>query len=224
MSNDFTNEDNQTLENSETGDPSQIENETQGSTEQAQESIRYMQSEKDKAMAENAKLRQEIESIKDHLASSTQKDNRVDIKPDDFEPWESFTDPNSKSYKYRMQETANLVKSMVDNELQGVKQEQATNQLESQLRARGMNDEQINGFFKFANTPVSELGIDNVIKMYNSVNETTARENNLDTVRRTQQAPSTAGVLQGQQPEKKSEVDNMWDGIVSAGSRTNVLK
>ena len=79
MSNDFINEDNQTLENSETGDPSQIENETQGSTEQAQESIRYMQSEKDKAMAENAKLRQEIESIKDHLASSTQKDNRVDI-------------------------------------------------------------------------------------------------------------------------------------------------
>ena len=224
MSNDFINEDNQTLENSETGDPSQIENETQGSTEQAQESIRYMQSEKDKAMAENAKLRQEIESIKDHLGSSTQKDNSVDIKPDDFEPWESFTDPNSKSYKYRMQETANLVKSMVDNELQGVKQEQATNQLESQLRARGMNDEQINGFFKFANTPVSELGIDNVIKMYNSVNETTARENNLDTVRRTQQAPSTAGVLQGQQPEKKSEVDNMWDGIVSAGSRTNVLK
>ena len=223
MSNDFINEDNQTLENSETGDPSQIENETQGSTEQAQESIRYMQSEKDKAMAENAKLRQEIESIKDHLASSTQKDNRVDIKPDDFEPWESFTDPNSKSYKYRMQETANLVKSMVDNELQGVKQEQATNQLESQLRARGMSDEQVDGFFKFANTPVNELGIDNVIKMYNSVNEPSAIENNLDAVRRTQQAPSTAGVLQGQQPEKKSEADNMWDGIINAGSRNRVL-
>ena len=93
----------------------------------------------------------------------------------------------------------------------------------SYLRYEGMSDEQVDGFFKFANTPVNELGIDNVIKMYNSVNETTATENNLDAVRRTQQAPSTAGVLQGQQPEKKSEADNMWDGIINAGSRNRVL-
>ena len=221
MENDFINEENQTLENSETGETSTIGNDAR--VEELENTAKYMQSEKDKAFAENNKLRQEIDSIKSHLSSSEEKKNNVELSPDDFEPWESFTDPNSKSYKFRMQETAKLVKDMLSSELQGVKQEQATNQLESQLRARGMSDEQVDGFFKFANTPVNELGIDNVIKMYNSVNETTATENNLDAVRRTQQAPSTAGVLQGQQPEKKTEVDNLWDGIISAGSRNNVL-
>ena len=132
VENDFVNEDNQTLENSETGDPSHIVDEQQGSVEQLQETARYMQSEKDKAVAENAKLKGEIQEIKNYLASQGQQqaqvDNNVNLQPDDFEPWESFTNPNSESYKYRMQETANVVKAMVDEQLKGVRQEQATNQ------------------------------------------------------------------------------------------------
>ena len=32
------------------------------------------------------------------------------------------------------------------------------------------------------------------------------------------------GILHGQQPQVKSEKDGMWDSIVGAGSRNNVLK
>ncbi len=46
----------------------------------------------------------------------------------------------------------------------------------------------------------------------------------LDNVRETQDTPTPGGILQGQQPQAKSEKDGMWDSIVSAGSRTNVLK
>ena len=77
-----------------------------------------------------------------------------------------------------------------------------------------MSDEQIDGFFKFAETPVSDLGIDNVIKMYNAVKEQPTETSNLDAVRRTQKTPTSAGVLQGQQPKIKSDSDAVWDMIV----------
>ena len=221
MENDFINEENQTLENSETGETSTIGNDAR--VEELENTAKYMQSEKDKAFAENNKLRQEIDSIKSHLSSSEEKKNNVELSPDDFEPWESFTDPNSKSYKFRMQETAKLVKDMLSSELQGVKQEQAVNQLESELRTRGMDKQQIDKFFSFANTPVSELGIDNVVKMFNAVNETQEGENNIDTVRRTQQSPATAGVLQGQQPKKMSDDDSRWKSVMGASRVGNKI-
>tara|TARA_R100001086_G_scaffold229865_2_gene149905 strand:- start:337 stop:999 length:663 start_codon:yes stop_codon:yes gene_type:complete len=209
VDNDFINDD-ETLSNSETDQSYDNVEETQDSVN---ESVRYMQSEKDKALAENEKLKKQIQEIQESLASQQQQPVDNKINPDDFDSWESFTNPNSESYKYRMQETANIVKSIVNESLQGVRQEQATSQLESQLRSRGMSDEQIDGFFKFAETPVSDLGIDNVIKMYNAVNEQPTETNNLDAVRRTQQTPTSAGVLQGQQPKVKSDTDAVWDLI-----------
>ena len=213
VNNDFTNDD-ETLLNSETD---QSYNDVEETQDSVNESVRYMQSEKDKALAENEKLKKQIQDIQESLASQQQQPVDNKINPDDFDSWESFTNPNSESYKYRMQETANIVKSIVNESLQGERQEQATSQLESQLRSRGMSDEQIDGFFKFAETPVSDLGIDNVIKMYNAVNEQPTETSNLDAVRRTQKTPTSAGVLQGQQPKIKSDTDAVWDMI--AGQR-----
>lgn len=210
VDNDFINDD-ETLLNSETDQSYNNVEETQDSVN---ESVRYMQSEKDKALAENEKLKKQIQEIQESLASQQQQPVDNKINPDDFDSWESFTNPNSESYKYRMQETANIVRSIVNESLQDVRQEQATSQLESQLRSRGMSDEQIDGFFKFAETPVSDLGIDNVIKMYNAVNEQPTETSNLDAVRRTQKTPTSAGVLQGQQPKIKSDTDAVWDMIV----------
>ena len=83
-----------------------------------------------------------------------------------------------------------------------------------------MDEEQIGKFFNFANTPVSELGIDNVVKMFNAVSEASVvNNNNLDTVRRIQQSPATAGVLQGQQPQRKSESDALWESVVGSGDK-----
>ena len=210
VDNDFINDD-ETLLNSETDQSYDNVEEAQDSVN---ESVRYMQSEKDKALAENEKLKKQIQEIQESLASQQQQPVDNKINPDDFDSWESFTNPNSESYKYRMQETANIVRSIVNESLQDVRQEQATSQLESQLRSRGMSDEQIDGFFKFAETPVSDLGIDNVIKMYNAVNEQPTETSNLDAVRRTQKTPTSAGVLQGQQPKIKSDSDAVWDMIV----------
>ena len=52
----------------------------------------------------------------------------------------------------------------------------------------------------------------------------TITDNPLDQIRQNQANPQPAGVLQGQQPEKKSEADELWKQVMNAGSRTNVLK
>ena len=56
MENDFINEENQTLEDSEAGETSTTGNDTR--VEELENTAKYMQSEKDKAFAENNKLRQ----------------------------------------------------------------------------------------------------------------------------------------------------------------------
>ena len=67
--------------------------------------------------------------------------------------------------------------------------------------------------------------MDNVLKMWRAVsqNPETVKENPLDQIRENQANPQPAGVLQGQQPEKKSETDQVWESIMAAGKRSNVL-
>ena len=77
----------------------------------------------------------------------------------------------------------------------------------------------------------AEYGIDNVIKMWQTLEGTDSQQtmnapiasSPLDQIRNTQQTPTQAGRLNGEQPINKSESDAMWDGIVGAGSRSNVL-
>ena len=84
----------------------------------------------------------------------------------------------------------------------------------------------MNSFFEFADKHPSEYGLDNVLKMWQAVtqNPSTAKDNPLDQIRQNQANPQPAGVLQGTQPERTTEADDMWKKIVAAGGRTNVLK
>ena len=73
----------------------------------------------------------------------------------------------------------------------------------------------------------ASYGLDNVVKMFRAVNAgdpATQVPNPLDQVRQNQQAPTPAGILNGEQPQRKTEADDVWDSIVKAGGRTNVLK
>ena len=63
--------------------------------------------------------------------------------------------------------------------------------------------------------------------MWRSVSGEPAQEDNnanpLDAIRQNQAVPQQAGILTGEQPIRKDEKDSMWDTIIKAGSRTNVL-
>ena len=154
------------------------------------------------------------------------QEERITLSSDEFDPWEAYNDPSSKSYKFRMQEMQGTINSAVDQAVGGLKAQQGRTSLRADLTAKGLNEQEVNSFFEFADKHPSEYGLDNVLKMWRAVSQSpeTITDNPLDQVRQNQANPQPAGVLQGTQPEKTSETDEMWKSIVAAGSRTNVLK
>ena len=47
--------------------------------------------------------------------------------------------------------------------------------------------------------------------------------NPLDSIRQNQAVPQQAGILTGEQPTRTDEKDDMWNNILKAGNRNNVL-
>ena len=224
--------------NEEIREPSNEQQEQQGEKDW-ESSAKYFQSEKDKladkvkSLEKYEKIGKLIESrpdIQNAIANTVSgqqapQETRVQLSKDEFDPWEAYNDPNSKSYKFRMQEMSDIVNKQVGSKMQGVQKDVAMTNLKADLKAKGLDDKDVEQFIEFAGTPANELGVDNVIKMWRAVKETSATENNpLDQVRQTQSIPQSGGVLQGERPQVKSDVDSMWEGIIKAGGRTNVLK
>ena len=203
---------------------------------------KYFQSEKDKLQAENQKLKQ-YEQVGQMLESrpdivntisgmvqggqSTVQEQRVELSKDEFDPWEAYNDPSSKSYKFRQQELQDTINTAVQSQVGDVKKEVGMSKLQTELANKGLNPEQITSFMDFASKNPAEYGIDGAINMWQSVTQNKAEavnnNNPLDTIRQNQAVPQQAGILNGEQPAKKDDKDSMWEGIMKAGSRNNVL-
>ena len=198
-------------------------NNEESSTQDWEAQAKYHQSEKDKLYAENQQLKQYVGKFMESRETDNPKNEpeRVTLKSDEFDPWEAYNDPSSKSYKFRMQEMQETINGAVDQAVGGIKAQQGRSNLHSDLVSKGLNEEQINSFFEFADKHPSEYGLDNVLKMWQAVSQApnTVTENPLDQIRQNQNNPTSAGVLQGQQPQKKSEDDQIWEAVKNAGDR-----
>jgi hypothetical protein len=210
-----------------------------------EEQAKYFQSEKDKLSNENQNLKkfeaigqllQARPDIANTVAAMVQGGNngqpvgpqRIELDKDEFDPWEAYNDPKSKSYKFRQQELQQSIGQAVNQRMAGVIKNQGVQQLKGNLLQQGLTPQEVDSFMNFASKNPGEYGVEGAVKMWRAMmNEgqgTVTVDNPLDNVRQTQAAPTPGGVLQGQQPQVKSEKDGMWDSIVAAGSRTNVLK
>ena len=151
------------------------------------------------------------------------------IGKDEFNPWDAFTEDNSAS----SQHVKNKIESMVNERVskQAAKQqaqmqtEMHLNNTVNELRNNfKMSDTEIKGFLEFTTQPKEAVGINNLVKLYRDVSG--VGQTNTDTVsavRAAQDAPRSAGVLQGQPAKTKNDADKMWDSIMGAGGRSNVL-
>ena len=204
---------------------------------------KYFQSEKDKLHAENQKLKQYeqvgqmLESRPDIVQAvsgmlqggqQAQQPQRVELSKDEFDPWEAYNDPSSKSYQFRQQELQDTINQAVSSQVGNVQREVGMNKLQTELANKGLNAEQIQSFMDFASKNPAEYGIDGAINMWQAVTQKPtegeqSKESPLDAIRQNQAVPQQAGVLNGQQPAKKDDKDSMWDAITKAGSRANVL-
>ena len=211
----------------------------EGSTEDWESQAKYYQSEKDKLHAENQQLKQYekvgkflesrpdlVKGLMSEVGGQPNTQPRIALKPDEFDPWEAYNDPSSASYKFRMQELQETINGAVDQAVGGLKAQQGRTSLRTDLSNKGLSEQEQNSFFEFADKHPSEYGLDNVLKMWRAVSQSpdSKVENPLDQIRENQTNPQAAGVLQGSQPEKKSETDLVWDSVMNAGRRSNVLK
>ena len=199
----------------------------EGSTQDWEAQAKYHQSEKDKLYAENQQIKAKVQEFLDSRESEQPSaPEKIVLKPDEFDPWEAYNDPSSASYKFRMQEMQETINGAVEQAVGGLQAQQGRTNLRADLANKGLNEQEQNAFFEFADKHPSEYGLDNVLKMWRAVSQSpeTIAENPLDQIRQNQANPTAAGVLQGQQPEKKSETDAMWESVMTAGKRSNVLK
>ena len=222
------------LENAEVGQDEGTNSE-EGSTQDWETQAKYHQSEKDKLYAENQQLKQYekvgkflesrpdlVQNLMSEVGQPDNKPQRVTLKPDEFDPWEAYNDPSSASYKFRMQEMQETINGAVDEAVGGLKAQQGRTSLRGDLIAKGLNEQEVEHFFEFADKHPSEYGLDNVLKMWRAVSQApeTVNDNPLDKIRQNQSSPTPAGTISGAQPTRKSDEDKMWNGIMGAGDRT----
>ena len=152
----------------------------EGSSQDWESQAKYFQSEKDKLQSENQKLKDYekvgklLESRPDIVQTITGMvkggqpvaAESVSMDKDEFDPWEAYNDPKSKSYQFRQQELQDSIDNAVKGQLSGVQKQMGMNELKSQLQAKGLNDEQINSFFEFASKNPAEYGLDGAIYMW----------------------------------------------------------
>tara|TARA_Y100000593_G_C4270146_1_gene316952 strand:+ start:356 stop:1087 length:732 start_codon:yes stop_codon:yes gene_type:complete len=242
MSNEYyTSDSNNPVEGQVTEDVGQDEGATQekSSSDEWKNQAKYFQSEKDKLYAENQKLTK-LAQVGEYIRSNPDLAEKlashidgprapeVQLSKEEFDPWEAYNDPSSKSYQFREQEEQQKiderVNAKVSQALEGVKTDAALDRLEGELAKRGLDDKQIESFMLFASENPAKHGIDGAIKMWQAISETGGKNvNPLDNVRRTQQNPVSTGILQGEQPRQTSSEDDMWKGVLSATKVGNKL-
>jgi hypothetical protein len=222
----------ETKESVETDKPASAEQNKEQSTDWEQ-SAKYYQSEKDKMYAENQKLQEQLKELGNAKQEPVKEEEPIQ-PPEDFDPWEAYNDPNSESFMFRQQmEQLNIAKAVASSQSKLEEKMQVDKKLQefdNELTQQGLSGEDKESFYAFANKPLSQLGTDKLVRMWQAAdgkvntlsNASGPRE--FEQVRKTQKEPTPAGVLQGEQPPAVNEVDETWNRIMSAQNRTRIIK
>ena len=191
----------------------------------------------DRASAENEKLRpigQLLESrpdivntVQDMIVNpdSGKQSSDAIVDENEFNPWDAYYKPDSPSYKFRQakeQET-------VSGAMQEVRGEFARREAEMQQRQfldttvdalkskYAMNNNEIADFLDWSNQPKEAVGLGNLVKLFRDVSGNVSNtQSSIDAVKANQQSPQSAGVLQGQPPQERSDEDAVFDRVLNA--------
>ena len=237
MSDEYVNE-NETLEGSETSENNNLSEpeyqEDLSSDVPQEDEVRKFQSMYDKAQAELNKIQpvaqlfqdnpELVNVVRDHLTGGKGQDKEVQIEEGEFNPWDAYTNPNSKSFQLRQQEIDDAVSSKMRDYMGRLEAQRQVDTLK--LRAQTeykMSETDANDFVDFVTKPKEQLPLETLFNVWNTNKNGMPQVNqNIESVKRAQQRPKSAGLVQGGQPPKKSDEDNMWSNIMKAGSPNSI--
>jgi len=172
-----------------------------------------------------------VKVLQDNISNpSDEKQSSPAVEVDDFNPWDAFDPkkdtPSRKLVKSDMERIAEqkISKAMAEQQAK-VQTEMHLNNTVNTLRNNyKMSDGDIKEFLQFSTQPKEQVGLGNLVKLWRDVSGVS--QNNTDTlnaVKAAQDTPRSAGVLQGQPVQNKSETDKLWESVKNAGSRNSVL-
>ena len=238
MSDEYINE--QALEGSETSENNDISEpdnqEIDLSSDVPQEDdARKFQSMYDKAQAELDKVKpvaqlfQEnpelVDVVRNHLSGGKGQDKEnIKINEEEFNPWDAHTNPSSKSYQLREQEIEKAVSSKMQDYMGRIEAQRSIDTLK--LRAQTdykLSNDDANEFVEFVTKPKEQLPLETLFAVWNTNKNGMIRANkNIESVKKTQQRPKSAGLVQGGEPPQLSDNDNMWKNILKAGNPISI--
>mgnify|MGYP003666778941 FL=1 len=238
MSDEYINE--QALEGSETSENNDIsESDNQemdlSSDVPQEDDARKFQSMYDKAQAELDKVKpvaqlfQEnpelVDVVRNHLSGGKGQDKEnIKINEEEFNPWDAHTNPNSKSYQLREQEIEKAVNSKMQDYMGRLEAQRSIDTLK--LRAQTeykLSNSDANEFVEFVTKPKEQLPLETLFNVWNTNKNGMPRANqNIESVKKTQQRPKSAGLVQGGEPPQLSDNDNMWSNILKAGNPLSI--
>ena len=172
-----------------------------------------------------------VKVLQDNISNSSDgNQSSPAVEVDDFNPWDAFDPkkdtPSRKLVKSDMEKIAEqkISKAMAEQQAK-VQTEMHLNNTVNTLRNNyKMSDGDIKEFLQFSTQPKEQVGLGNLVKLWRDVSGVS--QNNTDTlnaVKAAQDTPRSAGVLQGQPVQNKSETDKLWESVKNAGSRNSVL-
>ena len=172
-----------------------------------------------------------VKVLQDNISNSSDgNQSSPAVEVDDFNPWDAFDPkkdtPSRKLVQSDMEKIAEqkISKAMAEQQAK-VQTEMHLNNTVNTLRNNyKMSDGDIKEFLQFSTQPKEQVGLGNLVKLWRDVSGVS--QNNTDTlnaVRAAQDTPRSAGVLQGQPVQNKSEADKLWESVKNAGSRNSVL-
>ena len=194
---------------------------------------RKFQSMYDKQKSENHKMKQDMQHIANNI-NQTQSDvnKKPSLPEDEFNPWDAYYKPESESYKFRQQKEHEVVNQAIGQQNAQMQEQMLINNTMNDLRGvHNMPESEVREFMEWSTDPGSSMTLDTLVDVFQSRSQNSGVlpsnepvPDSFGAVKAAREAPRTAGVLQGQEANQpKSEQDAMWDAVVSAGSRSNVL-
>ena len=230
----------ETLEGSETSEnnvisESEYQEDLSSDEVNHEEESRKFQSMYDKSEAELNKLRpvaklfqdnpELVDVVRNHLSGGKgQEKEQVKLKQEDFNPWDAYTDPNSQSYQLRQNEIETVISNRMNDYMSRLEAERAVDNLNYRVQSDfNLSADEAKDFVQFVTKPKEQVPLDTLFNVWSARNGKQIKENdNIKSVKNTQQKPKSAGLIQGGEPPKPSDEDSMWNNIMSASNHNSI--
>jgi hypothetical protein len=226
----------ETLESSETSENNSLSEPsvTPDSSSDADE-VRKFQSMYDKAEAELGKLRpvaklfqdnpELVDVVRNHLTGGKGQDKeQITMKQEEFNPWDAYTNPSSDSYKVRQKEIDDAVSSKMQAYMGRLEQQREVDKLTFQVQNDfKLNNSEAAEFVDFVTKPKDNIPLETLFQVWKG-NTPSRVSANVESVKKTQQNPKSAGLLQGGEPPKPDADQDMWKRILAVGNTRRLKK